>query len=435
LNTEPPNQMPDKTQVIPERSSSRRAGQAFPVVALGTDHWNAARHQNGVVSYTTHLVEGMRQLGARVYVVANNVDPGGNGDRHFVRPVPTWAEIRRGKLGRVLVGIGRRLVPDYTGGRLLAERLLSVLHRAHRDDGIQIFETEESCGVARLVIPRSPVPVVVRLHGPWFLVGPASDERQDAAFRRRVARERIAIERAAGISAPSRDVIARTEDFYGIQLASACVIPNPIQPVPDALRWTLSGCDQSRLLFVGRFDRGKGADILLDAFARVVREDPRARLTLVGRDHGIADANGTLVGVQDYIRKAFPEPAVQSRIEWLGLRSADELIELRRRSFACVVASRYESFSMVTLEAMASGCPIVAPNVGGVPELVRHERNGLLFRSGDPGDLARTLLRLMHRLDMAQSLGEQAVRDATAQFNPACIARRTLNLYREVLQA
>lgn len=407
------------------------ADQQWPVVALGTDRWNASRHQNGVVSYTTNMVEGMHQLGARAYVIANHAEPAGDGE--FVREVPSWGDIQRGGIDRVLAGLGRRLVPDYTDGRLLAERLLHVLTRVHRNDGIEVFETEESNGVARLVIPRSPVPVVVRLHGPWFLVGPAVGVDQDAAYRRRLRREQLALERAAGVSAPSQDVIDRTRAFYGMELRRGRVIPNPVRIVPRSRRWNIRQCDPDRLLFVGRFDLGKGADVLLEAFGRVLRERPSARLTLVGQDHGISDEHGVMVKAEAYINRRFSDPFPRSRIERVGLQSPDELLALRRQSFVCVVASRYESFSMVTLEAMAAGCPVVATRVGGVPEIVHHRRNGLLVRPGHPGELADAILRLMSRPAMAETLGEQAARDAAEGYSPGCIARQTMDLYQEIL--
>lgn len=413
-------------------SSPVASADRYPVAALCTDQWKTGNHQNGVVAYTTHLVEGMEQLGARPYVVANNVGPDLNGDGAFVRPVPTWADIRGTGVKRALAAFGRRAVPGYTDGRLLAERLLHVLRRAHREDGIEIFECEESCGVARLLVPRCPVPVVVRLHGPWFLVGPAAGVEQNAAFRRRVEREKQALLRADGLSAPSRDVVDRTQDYYGIALPNVRVIPNPIGVVPESQRWTQDGCEPRRLLFVGRFDRGKGADILLEAFAQVLREEPDARLTMAGRDHGIADSSGKRVNATDYIARRFPDPEKRRRIEWLGPRTPEELIELRRRSFCCVLASRYESFSMVTLEAMASGCPIVAPDVGGIPELLRHEHSGLLFPPGDADELAGALMRLMRSPAMAADLGARAMGDANTRHSPTAIARRTLSFYREI---
>ena len=329
--------------------------------------------------------------------------------------------------------IGRRIAPGFTHGKVMSDCLLHAIEALHRQEGIQLFEMEESFGVARFVATRSVVPIIVRLHGPWFLLGPACGAPRDRAYKRRIRHEGLAFVRAAGLTAPSRDVIDRAEAFYDLPFPEARVIPNPVIPVPEEARWSLGTCDPKRLLFVGRFDRVKGADILLDAFARVLRHQPDTKLTMVGFDDGITDEQGHCLKAEDYIRQRFADPVTQHRVEWLGLRSACEILALRRESFISIVASRYESFSMTALEAMASACPLVAPHVGGPAEIVQHERNGLLFRAGDPVDLADKILQLMSQPNLAAELGQQAVACAMNRYHPSTVARETLEYYRSVL--
>jgi glycosyltransferase involved in cell wall biosynthesis len=202
----------------------------------------------------------------------------------------------------------------------------------------------------------------------------------------------------------------------------------------EAERWTYERCDPDGLLFVGRFDRAKGADILLEAFGRVLRVRPSARLIIVGADTGIADEYGRRVHAPEYIARLLPARWMAERIEVLGIRTPQEIIELRRRSCISVVASRYESFSMVTLEAMAAGAPVIAPNVGGISEIIEHEHNGLLFRPEDAANLAATILQLMSNPAMARTLGQQAARNAVMNYSPAGIARHTLTFHQEVIE-
>ena len=403
----------------------------YAVVGMASDHWCPRKNSNGVVSYTANMVEGMRAAGARVYVVANQVRE--EAADEFVRPLPRWSESGT-PLGRFMSRIGRRIAPGFTHGKVLSDCLVHAIETLHRREGIQVFEMEESFGVARFVAMSSAVPVIVRMHGPWFLLGPASGAARDRAYTRRIHHEGLAFARAAGLSAPSRDVIDRAEAFYDMPFPDARVIPNPVAPVPEDARWSPATCDANRLLFVGRFDRVKGADILLDAFARVLRHQPEAKLTMVGSDDGITEHDGCCLKAKDYMQRRFADPAVRRRIEWLGLRSASDILALRRASFLSVVASRYESFSMTALEAMASACPLVAPNVGGPAEIVQHERNGLLFRVGDPIDLADKILRLMNQPELAAHLGRQAVTCAMDRYHPVTVARQTLDYYRFVLE-
>src|SRR5207237_4658103 len=142
------------------------------------------------------------------------------------------------------------------------------------DHGLELLQMEEAFGLPALVIPRVKVPVIVRLHGPWFLNGPAVGVPDDSGFKRRVRLERAAIAAAAGVTAPSKDVLDRVRKYYGLALTDAAVIPNPIQTIAASERWSPEGCDRNRILFIGRFDRHKGADVMVEAFVAVLRGRP-----------------------------------------------------------------------------------------------------------------------------------------------------------------
>jgi glycosyltransferase involved in cell wall biosynthesis len=90
---------------------------------------------------------------------------------------------------------------------------------------------------------------------------------------------------------------------------------------------------------------------------------------------------------------------------------------------------------MVVLEAMASGVPVVAANVGGVPDLVAPERTGLLFDCLDETSMRDAAAALHSDPAKAARLAQSARQEAAARFHPAAIAARHLEIYREVLQS
>ncbi|MGH9719542.1 MAG: glycosyltransferase, partial [Bryobacteraceae bacterium] len=145
----------------------------------------------------------------------------------------------------------------------------------------------------------------------------------------------------------------------------------------------------------------KGLDTLVEAFATVAG---RARLLLVGsgpeqprleartRDLGIGDA-------------CHFEPTTRSVADWL------------RRIDIFVLPSRSEALSNALMEAMACGCAAVASDVGGNPELVEHERTGLLFRAGDAPALAGHLRRLLDNAGLRRSTADAGARRIREQLS------------------
>lgn len=315
-----------------------------------------------------------------------------------------------------------RLAPSTAWLASLRRDVSTTVRRMTKEQALDVLELEEFWGIGSWVRRTCGVRVHVRLHGPWFLNGPALGTVEDGSFHRRVQLEGMGIAEADVVSAPSRDVLERVRARYGLTLADAVVIPNPTHPISLGERWRLGACDLDRVLFVGRFDRHKGGDVAIDAFARLLRARPSARLTFVGPDHGIPLEDGSTRGLEAFVRERVPGALEDGRIDWLGAQPYSALAPLRRRAFMTVVSSRYENFPGTLTEAMTMGCPVLAANVGGIPELVQHGLNGLLHRNGDAGDLAARMLELFQDPARAARLGRQAGEDAERRHHPDLIA-------------
>ena len=82
-----------------------------------------------------------------------------------------------------------------------------------------------------------------------------------------------------------------------------------------------------------------------------------------------------------------------------------------------VLPSRSEAFPNSVIEAMATGMPVVASDVGGIPELVEHGRNGLLVTPGRPDELAQAVIELLRRPSFARALGRKARVDVLARYS------------------
>ena len=241
-----------------------------------------------------------------------------------------------------------------------------------------------SGGYSKMHKRRGIIPSLEPGFGGWFLTN----------FRRRVEIEGQAICDADLITAPSRDVLEQTRAFYGLALDAAEVIPVPAPRVTE--HWHLSDADPKRILFVGRFDRHKGGDLIVDAFGRVLAKVRDARLWFVGPDRGYIDTNGRTWHIEEYLRDRLPGALESKCVEWLGPQPLSALAPLRRKALINVVCSRDENLPLAVLETIALGCPLVAARVGGIPEVLDGHANSLLHRASDSEDLAAQIIALLN---------------------------------------
>ncbi len=410
------------TEVVhPARSGPSRLSLGFVCPS-----WPVDQTANGIVSYYAALAPALESLGCRVTILTHDL-LGRPDDRVFdIRD----ASRRRGAVRRLADSIHYRLSPSAGWERPIRRALIETIRKACATRGIQILQIEETFGWARAVIAASPIPVCLRLHGPWFLNGAAMGAPVDDAFRRRVAAEVAAIRAARFVTAPSLDVLDRVRAYHELPLMNAVVLPSTVPDLAEPSVWRLDNCDRNRILFVGRFDRMKGGDLMIDAFARVLRDLPSVRLWFVGPDGGCRLDSGETAEFPRYLESKIPGALESGRVVWLGRRPLSEVSRLRSRAMATIICSRYETFSNTTLEAAAAGCPIIAADIGGIPSIVEHDRSALLHRPGDAHDLAEKLLSLLQNPSLAARLGRHARAGYLARLHPRIIAERTLDFFR-----
>ncbi|WP_165249445.1 glycosyltransferase family 4 protein [Paludisphaera soli] len=396
--------------------------------------WPPEGISNGIVSYTRNLRRSLRERGVDVHLVAAGwYAEGPVADVEGVHRLPPMDGPSASLARRGLRWAQRRVRAwdDAARRRQIGRGLARIVDRLRREHGLQLFQMEESFGWASEVIGRCDVPVVVRLHGPWFLNGTFGPSASPDDVRR-IRREGRAIAAAAGVSSPSRDVLDRTRDRYGLALADARAIPIPMEAPPESDRWSLAGCDRDRILFVGRFDLHKGGDLVVEAFRRVLDRRPQARLTFAGADRGVETAGGVR-RLRPFVDERLPGALDDGRIEWLGRVPPAVLDAQRRRALTTIVPSRYETFGNTLREAMILGCPVVSSDAGGLGEILDDGRNALAVPPGDADALARAILRLLDDPEAAAALGARAAEDCASRYDPDRIVAETLDFYGEVI--
>ena len=245
-----------------------------------------------------------------------------------------------------------------------------------------------------------------------------------------IALERATLRRTRHVYANSRAIVAKVRDEYGVEIEGAVIVPHGIRDrSPEVAR--RAPRDRVRVLFVSRLERRKGVDTILEAAVQLLPELPQLEFVIVGRDTPYTEMTETY-------RRAFErahgrDPRIAGRVCFTGEVGEQDLYQRYADADLFCVPSRYESFGLVYLEAMMFGVPVVATNVGGIPEVVEHEGNGLLVRPDDPGALADALRRLVLDEGLRAAYGRRSRELYERRFTVEAMARGTLAAYREIL--
>jgi glycosyltransferase involved in cell wall biosynthesis len=230
------------------------------------------------------------------------------------------------------------------------------------------------------------------------------------------------VEHIIAVSTPIR---RRLIERDGVSPDLITVIPNAVvpasEPRPDAPLPLPAGLRERPLVgVVARLHPDKGVANFLKAAARVAPLFPEAHFVVVG-DGPLRQELMTLAEDLD----------LGSRVHFLGFRSDGSA--LMDSLDVLVVPSLTEGSPLVTLEAMAAGVPVVASAVGGIPDQIRHDYEGLLVPPGDTGALGDALLDLLHNPDRARRLGEAGRRRATSRFSHVTMVQQIEDVYHTVL--
>jgi glycogen synthase len=242
--------------------------------------------------------------------------------------------------------------------------------------------------------------------------------------------ERWMARRADALIVCSHYMRGHVADVFDVDERRIAVIPNGIDPSElrprgdlDALRGEFAAPQDKLVLLVGRLVYEKGFQLALDALPKVMERVGDVRFLVAG--------SGTH---ENELKAQAQRLGLSGRGVFLGWIGDDVLHSLYRIADLCVVPSLYEPFGLVALEAMASGCPCIVADTGGLREVVPSgERVGLRFNGGD----AEHLGVMIERLLMDDRLRDRLVAEASEHvlcFDWDEIAERTQAVYADLVR-
>lgn len=261
---------------------------------------------------------------------------------------------------------------------------------------------------------RPPCPVVTTVHGTDVsLVGARPSYRDVVGW---------ALRSSDRVTAPSEALAREAADRFSL-LEPVEVIPNFVPPAAgrlgEAPAPNAAGPGGGLIVHVSNFRPVKRAADVVAAFALVRRELP-AHLHMVGDGPDRAGAE-----------RRCRELGIAEHVTFLGNQAHVEPILERGDLF--LSASESESFGLASLEALALGVPVVATRIGGVPEVVCENSNGLLCPVGDVEALAASCVSVLSDPSRRQAFAEHGRRWARSRFDRDRIVARYRELYRATL--
>jgi glycosyltransferase involved in cell wall biosynthesis len=299
------------------------------------------------------------------------------------------------------------------GVRAILPRLLAQ-HARHRFDLVHCHAAYPQAYVAETLRRLAGIPFAVRPHGADVLPGDAI--RRSPRLESRMRRALGAADAIIAQGESLRDVIVDV----GVDPRRITIINNGV----DVAAFTVAEPfphPRPYILGLGSLVTHKGFDLLIEAYARL--RDPDVDLLIAG-DGGEASALGKLV----------QRLGLGDRVRLLGPVTGDRKVSLYRTAVCFVCPSRREPFANVILEALASGLPVVATDVGGNRELVHPEANGLLCQPESPSALAAAIQQLLDEPQLRARLREAAVPSIAGHDWPR-VAERYVEVYRSVVAA
>ncbi len=372
-----------------------RCGRTMNILLLISHGWRGGR-ASGMEIYTLELIRGLKAKGHSTFLVTGRSDsdsantpfelvtPDLELPFHTINPlsnISTYRQLRR----------------------LVAEHQIDIIHAQHRTAGY----------FAELLQRQHGVPNAVTVHDPWHstpfkrwhgglfrrVIAVSEFIRQELILKFHFPPERVRTihngvdpARFAGITSEQRE---QFRSQYGI------------------------AADEVVLTQIGRISRAKGQSQLIQALGLLPKEIKyRCLIVGEGRERPQLERETNRLGLHD-------------KVTFCGFR--DDIPVVLAGSDVMVLPSRHEPFGLAVVEAMLSNVAVIATNAGGVPEIITHGKDGLLFQPGDVGTFARHLDELVRDPELRCRLAEAGHKTAQARFLLSRMVDETEAYYREII--
>ena len=182
------------------------------------------------------------------------------------------------------------------------------------------------------------------------------------------------------------------------------------------------------LLFVGRLSDQKGLQYLIDAMPGIVKEEPSAKLLIIGEGP-----------YKSELCKRMNENKVNGNVEFLGPLPSSEVSKYHNYADIFIFPSLSnktgtEALGLALMEAMSSGCAVIGTNVGGIPSLIKNGYNGVLVKQKDSRELSKSAIALLKNKKKAEAMGRNAAAFIQKNYSWDKVSSRFIKIYENALK-
>jgi glycosyltransferase involved in cell wall biosynthesis len=287
--------------------------------------------------------------------------------------------------------------------------------REIRPDIVHGQGTERDCALNAVY---SGFPNVLTIHGNIRLIGKIENAKLFSYWRLAAWLEAFTIPRSQGVVC----ITNYTRDAVADLAKKTWVVPNAVDESFFEVRPQINPSEPPVILCVGGISIRKNQNAFIRALDPLVAKQ-KFRLVFAG-ESGRNDP---------YAREFFELIRARPWCEHAGFVDREKLKLHLRETVLLALPSLEDNCPMAVLEAAATGVPVIAARVGGVPDLIEDGKNGLLFDPQNAAEMLAATKKILKQPEFARTLAAEANHRARERFHPVVIARRHLEIYCEVL--
>jgi glycosyltransferase involved in cell wall biosynthesis len=381
--------------------------------------------QGGIATYTYSMAEALKSLGHDVHIFLRN----GVSEDHVPRNcIPLFYDYEPP------TGLLQRIQHRFQNNPRFWEEgltrgLRTQLLKLDSQDKIDIVELPEFGGAAYSCTPPLPFPVVINFHMSSMIVDNINGIQPDKARLAQYSFEEKGTKNGTAYRSPSEAVRKDSSKRFSIDMQNIAVIPNPVSTQPfDSIGKFHSGDFRFHVLFIGRLERRKGAELLCASIKDILDINDHIHITIAGETE-MNDADGYHNAIERVL-----DLEQRQRVWFLGSVDRNNLFILYCRSSILLAPSLFENAPYSILEAMSAMLPVVASDSGGIPEIITHGQNGLLFENGNTASMVECIRKLYEQRELGARLAENGYNTVKTTFSPETIAKKTIAFYESIRQ-